>query len=349
MEPLLQFDATNPSMQAPMHNVLWSQNHEASRGVQTPKVSVCMPAHRNSEWFQKALGSVLGQTMADFEIVITDDSGGDLREVAKNFSDPRIRYYPNSARLGFAGNHCHAIDLTTGEYIAFLHDDDRWEADYLAKATDVLDQNPEVGVVLCGAMEVDEKDRSLGMRPARMDPGVQADPMISFLSSGFMMMLPSLSLFRRTALNSNPRPWPNVIAADSTMFIDVVRANWKIHYVAEPLVRYRIHSQQIGTDDLAHRHALVTVWKGYKFKEERLESLRKQILAQSLVARAGAYVKRNKFGDALHDLSEAKQIDSKVVNSRWWILRLITAAPLLMPLMLKAKNLLPRKDRHSGF
>ncbi|HSS98867.1 MAG TPA: glycosyltransferase, partial [Terriglobales bacterium] len=250
---------------------------------------------------------------------------------------------------GFAGNHCRAIDLTTGEYVAFLHDDDRWEADYLSRAVEVLDKQPDVGVVLSGAMEVDENDKTLGMRPARMEAGVQTDPMINFLSSGFMMMLPSLSLFRKTALQSNPRPWPDVIAADSTMFVDVVMANWKIHYVAEPLVHYRVHNQQIGTDDLAHRHALVTVWKGYEFKEERLESLRKQILAQSLVARAGAYVKRNKFGDARHDLSEAKQIDSKVVNSRWWILRLITAAPFLMPLMLKAKNLLPRKDRHNGF
>jgi len=349
MEPAFQSDATNPLMQAPVNGLLWSQNHEAARGIQKPKVSVCMPAHRNSEWFRQALRSALSQSMIDLEIVITDDSGGDLREVAESFSDPRIRYYPNPAQLGFAGNHCHAIDLTTGEYIAFLHDDDRWEVDYLARATDVLDQNPGVGVVLCGAMEVDENDGALGMRPARMEPGVQADPMISFLSSGFMMMLPSLSLFRRTALNSNPRPWPNVIAADSTMFIDVVRANWKIHYVAEPLVRYRIHSQQIGTDDLAHRHALVTVWKNYTFEENRLELLRKQILAQSLIARAGAFVKRSRFSEAREDLSEAKQIDPKVVNPRWWILRLITIAPFVMPLLLKAKDLLPRKDRHSGF
>jgi glycosyltransferase involved in cell wall biosynthesis len=343
MGPVVQFDVSNPGM----HDALWS--HEDAASISKPKVSVCMPSHRNSEWFQQALRSALSQSMADFEIVITDDSGGGLQEVARSFSDPRIRYYPNPKRLGFAGNHCRAIDLTTGEYVAFLHDDDQWEVDYLAKAVEVLDQQLDVGVVLCGAMEVDENDNAMGMRPARMEPGNQTDPMISFLGSGFMMMLPSLSVFRRTALDSNPRPWPDVIAADSTMFVDVVMANWKIHYVAQPLVRYRIHSQQIGTDDLAHRHALVTVWKSYKFEEERLEFLRKQILAQSLVARAGAFVKRNRFMDARRDLSEAKQVNSKVVNARWWILRLITAAPFVMPLLLKAKNLLPRKDRHSGF
>lgn len=349
MGPILQPDTTDSSVQAHLYDTVWSQTDQVTRQNHKPKVSVCMPVHRNSKWFQQALRSALGQSMSNCEIVITDDSGGGLREVANSFSDPRIRYYPNTRRLGFAGNHCRAIDLTRGDYVAFLHDDDQWEVDYLTKATGVLDKNPEVGLVFCGAVEMDENDNLLGMRPARMEAGVQADPMVTFLSSGFMMMLPSLALFRRTALNSNPRPWPDVIAADSTMFIDVARANWKIHYVPQPLVRYRVHSQQIGTDDLAHRHALVTVWKSYTFEEERLELLRKQILAQSLVARAGAFVKRNRFADARHDLSEAKQIDSRVVNFRWWTLRSITTTPFLMPLLLKAKDLLPRKDRHSGF
>ena len=226
MEPVLQLD----SLLSGADDVVRQQSaRDEYRRTEKPKISVCMPAHRNSEWFKQALRSALSQSLSNMEIIITDDSGGDLRDVAGSFSDPRIHYYPNSARLGFAGNHCRAIDLATGGYLAFLHDDDQWEADYLTKAAEVLDANPEVGLVLCGATEVDGKDNVLGVRPARMNPGIQPDPVASFLAPGFMMMLPSLSLFRRAALDSNTRPWPNVIAADATMFIDVARANWKIH------------------------------------------------------------------------------------------------------------------------
>lgn len=313
-----------------------------------PKVSVCMPAHRNSKWFQQALRSVLAQTMADIEIIVTDDSGGELRPVVESFADSRLSYYPNPARLGFSGNHCRAIELTTGEYVAFLHDDDQWEADYLSKAVAVLDANPDVGLVLCGAVEIDGDGRVLGERPPHMDPGIQNDPIAKFTFPGFMMMLPSVSLFRRAALESNKRPWPDVIAADGTMFIDVAIAGWRIYYFAQPLVRYRVHAQQIGTDDMAHRHALVTVWSGYRFEDGRLELLRKKVLAQSLVARAGAHLRRQNYAAASADLLDAKQIDPAVVNGRWRMLHLACRFQFVTPMLMNARKLVPRRHRHGG-
>jgi glycosyltransferase involved in cell wall biosynthesis len=320
----------------------------ADAAFQRPKVSVCMPASRNIPWFQQALRSVLIQSLRDIEIVITDDSGGDLSAVVDGFADPRVRYYPNPTRLGFSGNHCRAIDLTTGDYLAFLHDDDEWEADYLSSASEVLEKNPEVGLVLCGAQEIDGRDNVIGLRPARMNPGVQPDPLGSFLRPDFMLMLPSVALFRRTALETNKRPWPNVVAGDATMFIDVVRGDWKVHYIACPLVHYRIHNQQIALDDLAHRHALVTVWSGYTFFEDHFELQRKKILAQCLIARAGAWLRRGNCQAARQDLVEARHTDASTSQIRWLVLRAATIAPFLLPPLLKLREWLPRKHRHEG-
>lgn len=307
-----------------------------------------MPASRNIPWFHHALRSVLAQSLSNIEVVITDDSGGELREVVENFDDLRIRYYPNPTRLGFSGNHCRAIELAQGQYLAILHDDDQWEPEYLAVAVDIMDARPDVGLVLCGAVEVDADDNVLGARPAKMDPGLQTDPLSNFLSSGCMMMLPSLSVFRTTALTSNRRPWPDVIAADMTMFIDVTRAGWQTYHVAQPLVRYRVHDHQIGTDDLAHRHALVTVWSGYTFAEERFERARMKTLASSFIARAGALLKRGHPEAARQDLIEARRTSPESVGMRWWVLQAATTAPFLVPLLLKVRTLLPRRDRHNG-
>ena len=195
--------------------------------IRRPKVSVCMPASRNIPWFQRALRSVVIQSLRDIEIVITDDSGGELEAVVEGFADPRVRYYANHQRLGFSGNHCRAIELSTGDYLAFLHDDDEWETEYLTSASDVLEKAPEVGLVLCGAREVDGLNNVIDLRPARMNPGLQPDPLGNFLRPNFMMMLPSAALFRRVALQTNKRPWPDVVAADATMFIDLVCGNWE--------------------------------------------------------------------------------------------------------------------------
>ena len=313
-----------------------------------PKVSVCMPASRNIPWFQQALRSVLDQSLRDIEIVITDDSGGELSSVVDSFADPRIRYCPNSTRLGFSGNHCRAIELTTGDYVAFLHDDDEWEADYLANASEILETNPEVGLVLCGAQEVDGHDNVIGLRPPRMHPGLQPDPLGCFLRPDFMMMLPSVALFRRAALGTNKRPWPDVVAADMTMFIDVARGHWGVYYVARPLVRYRIHDHQIGSDGLVHRHAVVTVWSGYKFSENHLELQRKKALAQSLIARAGAWLRRGNLQAARQDLIAARHTRAKTSRLRRLALRTATVAPFLLPPLLKLRERLPKKHRHKG-
>jgi len=329
-------------------NVEPSFEREAGVSIR-PKVSVCMPASRNTPWFRQALFSVMAQSFSDIEILITDDSGGDLAEVADSLGDSRIRYFSNPSRLGFAANHCRGLDLATGDYVALLHDDDAWEPDYLAQAAAVLDQNPEVGMVLCGAVEIDAHNIPLGVRPARMEPGIQTDPLRLFLLPDFMLMLPSLALFRRAALETNRRPWPDVNAADVTLFVDVACSHWKVYYLEKPLVRYRIHEHQISTDDFAHRHALVTVWSGYKFSEERFEIQRKQRLSKSLIGRAGALLRRQDYSGARRDLAEARRISpDSAYRLRWWVLKLAAGAPFLAGPLVNLRNALPRPNRHRG-
>ncbi|MEH3052924.1 MAG: glycosyltransferase family 2 protein, partial [Patulibacter minatonensis] len=94
-------------------------------------MSVAMPAHRDSAYFRAALASVLAQTHADLEVIVGDDSGGELRAAVEAAGDPRVRYLAWKQRLGFAGNHAATLDLARGRYLAVLHDDDAWQPDYL--------------------------------------------------------------------------------------------------------------------------------------------------------------------------------------------------------------------------
>jgi glycosyltransferase involved in cell wall biosynthesis len=315
-----------------------------------PKVSVCMPVSRDGAWFRAALRSVLNQTEKDIDIIVSDDSGGSLAAFVASCRDERIRYLANPAALGFSGNHCRALSAAHGEFVAFLHDDDLWEPNYLQLASDVLGREASLGIVLAGAIEIDADDRGLGPRPARMRAGKQADPLSLFLARDFMMLLPSLSLFRSEALKVNARPWPDVIAADLTMYVDAVRAGWGVYYLERPLVRYRTHPGQIGTNDLAHRHALVTVWTSYTFMGRRHERLRRRRVAEALVARAGAHLRIGNANNSRNDLILALRTDAAAFRPRWALLLVLTIFPsLAAPLArLRRRSFDVVANRHGG-
>ena len=297
----------------------------------TSKISVCMPISRGGPLFNNALQSVLSQSYRDFELIITDDSCGSAIDIVAPVSDKRIRYLPNQNPLGFAANHCRVIEEAEGEYVAFLHDDDAWHPEFLRSMSAVLDQHREVGFVLAGALEVNVSDEVLGPRPTRMQAGIVPNPLEEFLSRDFMMLLPSITLFRRAALNANKRPWPDVIAADITMYVDAVLAGWKVYYLDEKLVRYRIHPGQIGTDNLAHRHALVTVWTRYSFQDKHLEAARRRRLSSALLGRAGALAQRRRTREARRDLVLAFRACPSILGPKWLAIFGISFMPRLIP------------------
>lgn len=257
-----------------------------------PRVSICIPASRPTPYFLDALDSALAQTMDDFEIIVTDDSGGQLEPLVRSRNDPRIKYYDNPHRLGLAGNHCRALDEATGTMVAFLHDDDVWCRDYLATASRVLEADEDLGLVLTDMVEIDTDGREIGLRPSGMTAGVQVDPLDLFLRRQFIALIPSASLFRRAALKNNLRPWPDVQAGDLTMYLDCVLNGWGVYHLAEPLIRYRVHAGQISRNSLPLQTAVITVFGSYAFADPHHERLRLRRVASAHVARAAAHLGR---------------------------------------------------------
>lgn len=296
-----------------------------------PRFSVCIPAGRDSAWFRSALNSAVGQSVADLEVIVSDESGGDLRDAVLALGDPRVRYLANTERLGFALNHQRVLDEARGDYVAILHDDDFWHADYLATAGQVLDEHPDLGLVITAATEIGADGSATGPRPCSLERGPQVDPLRLFMSDGFMMMIPSATVFRAKALAVNTRPWPELIAADMTAFIDVVDAGWGMYYVSTPLVSYRVHDGQIGVDEVLHREAVLRVWQQYSFADPAHERLRRRRVAADLVARAGAHLKQGARDRCREDALAARAVDPASASHRRRVLLALTRVPVLVP------------------
>jgi len=100
-----------------------------------PRFSVVLPVHNRSHELADAVTSVLGQTEDDLELVVVDDASPDASSVAEAvavFADPRIRLVVRERNGGVAAAQNTGLAVARGEFIAFLHSDDRFAPTKLA-------------------------------------------------------------------------------------------------------------------------------------------------------------------------------------------------------------------------
>ena len=120
----------------------------------TPTVSVITPTYNRPRYLRTAIESVVGQKREDWELLVVNDGGEDVRHVVRAFSDDRIRYFPRSRNSGKAACLNMALQRARGRYIAYLDDDDLWYPDHLEVLVGALEENPDYGAAYSDPYEV---------------------------------------------------------------------------------------------------------------------------------------------------------------------------------------------------
>lgn len=115
--------------------------------MNSPIVSVIMPAYRCANTISEAIDSALRQDVPLEVIVINDCSPDDLDAVMVWFrANPAVKYVSNERNLGAAQSRNKGVRLAKGDYVAFLDADDIWDDRKLKKQLDALERS---GAVLC--------------------------------------------------------------------------------------------------------------------------------------------------------------------------------------------------------
>ena len=129
-----------------------------------PLVSIIMPNYNGSRYIRAAIESAIAQTFTDWELLITDDCSSDnsiliIQEYADK--DARIKLLTQSYRQGVSSARNHALEESSGRYIAFLDSDDVWKPDKLECQLDFMQQN-NVSFTYTFYDTIDEEGRKVG-------------------------------------------------------------------------------------------------------------------------------------------------------------------------------------------
>lgn len=129
-------------------------------------ISVAIAAYNGREYLPEQLKSLFEQTRKPDEIIICDDSIGELTgdSIRTMLADApcRVKYIHNDTRLGVNGNFSKAILLCSEEFIFFCDQDDVWLPEKIAKMAAVLEEDSAAGAVFCNSTVVDEQLQPLG-------------------------------------------------------------------------------------------------------------------------------------------------------------------------------------------
>ncbi len=110
-----------------------------------PRFSVIIPTYGRPQFLADALASVAQQSFADFECLVVDDASAAPPELAA--ADARFRLVRRTTNGGPAAARNTGIAAATGNYVAFLDDDDTWTPDRLDHAARAHEDAP---VAVCG-------------------------------------------------------------------------------------------------------------------------------------------------------------------------------------------------------
>jgi glycosyltransferase involved in cell wall biosynthesis len=109
--------------------------------ITTPLVSVLLPVYNAQDYLRKSIDSILGQTFADFELIIVNDGSTDgSKAIIDSYADPRIVCIDqDNAGLPVSLNR--AIAIAKGKYLARQDADDVSEPLRLAEQVTLMDSS----------------------------------------------------------------------------------------------------------------------------------------------------------------------------------------------------------------
>jgi len=207
------------------------------------KVSVLIPVYNGERHLSECLETVLAQNFADLEILISDDGSTDgTRNIIERFAAraPRIRWWRNPRNLGLIGNHNACLRAARGEYVKFVHQDDKLlSTSAIQQMVAALEAHP--GAVLAGCRQ--------HLTGGKSEPVVLSGTsgvfdgkrliVLSLEQNTNLVGQPTLTLFRRSAAQ---RGFDDRFAGhlDYEMWFHLLEQG-DFFYLAESLATWRVH------------------------------------------------------------------------------------------------------------
>lgn len=220
-----------------------------------PLVSILIPTHNRPEYFELALKSALSQDYENIEIIVSDNSDDELTHELIAVYLIKYTYISYSRVPGYSAtdNFKNCFNLSEGEYINYLMDDDLFHPEKIKKMMSYMLTQANVGLVTSFRQLIDGDGRYIAPIPGT-ERICEIETLIGGISLGEMILTkgsnmvgePTTALFRKSDITETFGKFHDkeyVVLSDVATWLSIL-SHKDCVYLPEPLSFFRIHGGQ---------------------------------------------------------------------------------------------------------
>jgi glycosyltransferase involved in cell wall biosynthesis len=222
-----------------------------------PKVSIIIPSFNRADMILTAIESAQAQTFTEWEAIIVDDGSTDnTREVVAGVKDARVRYIFQENK-GLPGARNAGIRASRADYLAFLDSDDAFLPQKLALQVPIMDENPGLGLVAGGYIEVDPNMKFLHEQcPWEKHPTLELPDWVQTC-----MFCVGSPLVRRAWLDKAGLFDESMrFVEDWDLWLRMSFLGCRMQWLEEPVYLYRIHGSNMVRQAVRMKNGMIAMF-----------------------------------------------------------------------------------------
>lgn len=231
-------------------------------------VSIITPTYNCSKFIGETIESVQKQTYANWEMIIVDDcSTDDTKNVVEKYMqlDERIKYHSLIENSGAAVARTKAMELATGQYMAFLDSDDLWMSDKLEKQVNFMKENNYA--FTCTSYQHMSEEGKMIPKVLQAIPKTDYNRLLLDCPVGNSTVVYDVSKMGKFRV-------PNIRKRnDDALWLSMLKKERYIYGLSEVLMKYRLRRKSISSNkwslvkytwrlyrDIEHLSVFTSVW-----------------------------------------------------------------------------------------
>src|SRR3989344_2561175 len=204
-----------------------------------PLVTIMMPTRNRAHFLLDAIGSVLGQSYKNWELIIVDDGSDKTTKTLCIFFqelDRRIRYYKTRNRMTIPQARNRALRLSRGSFVGHLDDDDLLHRNAIGEIVKEFKKNRQLALVYSDFLVIDDA----GEKIIREDIGPDFNRN-NLLNLGFR----HFTIYKKSAAMNVGGFNEHVWCEDGDLFMQIAQKH-ECKHIPKFLYFYRSHATNIG-------------------------------------------------------------------------------------------------------